>query len=94
MGKVYFVVEMLRNNDREQHSYVSGIFDDELLALKEAWAHMNYRGGKYGAVVTGYELNGGRSVYRNELDQWDAFAASFKETADKVKAMLDAEERS
>jgi hypothetical protein len=92
MNKIYFVVEMLRNGDREQHSYVIGVFDDELLALKEAWGHMRYRAMKYGACVHGYQLNGGQEVYRRDLDDWDAFAESCKDLAAAIKPMLDAEE--
>ena len=93
MPKIYFVVEMLRWNDREQHSYVIGVYDDEILALKEAWEHMNYRAGKYGACVKGLELNGGKEVYRRELDCWDAFAESCNDTAEKVKVMMETDEK-
>lgn len=92
MNKIYFVVEMLRNNDREAHSYVIGVFDDETLALAEAWEHMKFRAGKYGAVVTGYPINGGLSTYKRELDSWDAFAESCKDMAEKIRAMLDLKE--
>lgn len=92
MSRVYFVVEMLRYNDRELHSYVIGIYDDEMLALKEAWEHMKFRAGKYGAEVSGYRLNGGERVYSRVLDSWDAFAESCKDTAEKIRQMLDEED--
>lgn len=80
---------MLRNNDREQHSYIGGVYEDELEALTEAWAHMKMRAGKYGAEVTGFELGSCRVVYKRELDCWDAFTESCKDLAAKVKEMLD-----
>lgn len=92
MKKIIFVVEMLRNNTREEHSYVIGVYENELEALKEAWAHMRLRGGKYGAEVTGHEINGGNKVYKHTLDQWDAFAASCVDTAKKIQEILDKEE--
>ncbi len=88
-NKVYFVVEMLRYNNREAHSYVIGIYDDETRALADAWDHMKFRDGKYGAVITGYTLNeNGKQVYQRELDSWDAFAACSKELADKIRELL------
>lgn len=92
MKKIIFVVEMLRNNDREQHSYVCGVFDDEMQALTEAWTHMKWRAGKYGAEVSGHELNGGAINYFRKLDCWDAFAASCADTAAKIKEVLDKEQ--
>lgn len=92
MDQIFFIVEMLRNNDREHHSYTIGIFDNEFLALKEAWEHMKLRAGKYGAEVSGYKLNSGKRVYYHQLDSWDAFAASCKETAEKLKDLIKEEE--
>ena len=92
MNKIYFVVEMLRSNDCEQHSYVIGVFDDELPALKEAWDHMRFRGGKYGACVKGFELNGGLAVYRRDLDSWEVFAESCKDLAAALKPLLEDKE--
>lgn len=86
---IIFVVEMLRNDDRENHSYLDGVYDDELLALKNAWEHMKARGGKYGAEITGYTLNDNERVYFRKLSHWDAFAASCKDTAEKLKVMLE-----
>ena len=90
-AKIYFVVEMLRHGDREQHSYIDGIYDDELLALKEAWSHMEFRDGKYMAEVSGYQVNGSK-VYSIKLDNWDTFAASHSHTATKIREMIDKEE--
>lgn len=93
--QIYFVVEMLRNDDREQHSYVDGIYNDELTALKEAWSHIEMRAGKYGAEISGYHINGtGPRVYFRKLDSWEGFAASCRETAKKIREMLDAESKS
>ena len=89
MERIYFVVEMLRDGDRERHSYIDGIYDDELLALKEAWGHIRMRDDKYGAEVSGYNVNGGARVYFRKLECWDAFAASCKDTAEKIRQMLD-----
>lgn len=86
--KVIFVIEMLRYNSRENHSYVGGVFDDEVTALAEAWDHMKMRAGKYGALVTGFELNENKIVYQRELDCWDAFAESCKEVAEEVKKRM------
>lgn len=53
---------------------------------------MRYRGGKYGAVVSGYVVNSNDvAVYRRELDCWDTFVDSCKDLAEKVKTMLDKE---
>lgn len=92
--KILFVVELLRNDTREQHSYTIGVYDDELLALKDAWEHMECRAGKYGAEVTGYRVNGGDRVYLRILDSWDAFAASCKQTAEKLRELIDAKSKS
>lgn len=89
MNKLYFVVEMLRYNNREGHSYTIGIYDDELTALTDAWEHMKFRDGKYGAEITGYKLNSRDKVYHRELDCWDAFAASCSDLAKEIKKRLD-----
>jgi hypothetical protein len=88
-----FVVEMLRNGDREGHSYVIGVYNDELLALKEAWEHMKFRACKYDAEITGYKVNGGDRVYWRKMDGWDTFAESCKDTAEKVRAMMEEDEK-
>jgi hypothetical protein len=83
--KIIFVVEFLRYNNREKHSYVGGVFKDEMEALAEAWEHMKLRSGKYGAEITGYELGTNSVVYSRTLDCWDAFAESCAATAEKLK---------
>lgn len=49
-----YVVELLRWEDREQHSYVIGVYKTEQAAIKSACEHMDCRGGKYGCEITGY----------------------------------------
>gem|GEM_PF-3141705 len=53
-----YVVTMYRFADREKHSYVLGVFDDEMLALKEAEKEQIYRGGtKYYPEIWEYDLD-------------------------------------
>lgn len=87
--KLYFVVEMCRFNDQEGHRYTIGVFDDEALALKEAWEHIQYRGGKYGALITGWNLNGGTAKYSREMSCWSSFEESCKDLAEKVKKLME-----
>ena len=54
-----YTVTMYRWGSREDHSYVFGVYDDEMLALKAAEKEQMYRGGnKYFPEVIKYELNG------------------------------------
>jgi len=49
---------MYRFADREKHSYVLGVFDDEMLALKEAEKEQMSRGGtKYYPEIWEYDLD-------------------------------------
>jgi hypothetical protein len=84
-----FVVEMLRNDSREEHSYIDGVYDDEVLAIKAALEHMKCRGGKYGAEVHGYQINGGERDYYRKLSCDIAFAESLLETAANIRKMLE-----
>jgi len=53
-----YVVTMYRFADREKHSYVLGVFDDEMLALKEAEKEQMSRGGtKYYPEIWEYDLD-------------------------------------
>jgi hypothetical protein len=54
--KVY-VVTAYRWGDREKHSYVVGVFDNEENAIKEAKLETEWRGGKYECEVRSMELN-------------------------------------
>lgn len=61
-----FVVEALRWGDRENHSYVVGVFDNEEMANRVASAETAWRGGKYECVVTSGLLN----TYSEEKLSW------------------------
>lgn len=78
-----YVVTMYRFADREKHSYVLGVFDDEMLALKEAEKEQIYRGcNKYFpeivvCVVNGKPINRllklGSEIYaltEDEIEEW------------------------
>ena len=49
---IVYVIEMIRNGDREQHSYIAGVFSDRKIAEYEAQLHVNMRAGKYCAEIT------------------------------------------
>lgn len=52
-----YYVEALRWGDREEHSYVVGVYDSLELARAAADAHALYRGGKYTCQVYATRLN-------------------------------------
>lgn len=52
-----YVVEMLRWGDRENHSYVIGVFTDKEQAEIAGKAMVMYRGGKYEYCITECTLN-------------------------------------
>ena len=54
--KIY-VVTAYRWGDREEHSYVVGVFDNEENAIKQAKLETEWRGGKYECEVRSMELN-------------------------------------
>lgn len=85
---IIFVVEMLRNDSREEHSYVDGVYDDEIKAMTAATEHMNMRAGKYGAEIRGHYINGGEMVYYRKMSSDDAMAHSFRETAANLREMI------
>lgn len=93
MSKVIFVVEMLRDGDREQHSYIAGVYDDEILALTEAWDHMKFRANKYCTEIRGYEING-TEVYKRYLScyGWDQFKQGSPILADTIEKNRKSEE--
>jgi len=45
--KMFYIVEALRWGDRENHSYILGLYSDLDRAKSAADAHSEYRGGKY-----------------------------------------------
>ena len=47
----YFVVEALRWGDREQHSYVVGVYDNLQDACEASVVEELWRGGKYQCVI-------------------------------------------
>lgn len=50
-SKTYYIVEALRWGERENHSYVVGLYSDLERAKVAAEEHTEYRGGKYQCVV-------------------------------------------
>jgi len=52
-----YVVEALRGGDRENHSYVVGVWEDFDAAKKVADDHAAYRGGKYVCQVLQTRIN-------------------------------------
>ena len=56
--RVAYVVTMYRYGDKENHSYLLGVYDDEELAVSEAQIEQTYRGGnKYYPEVMRCEIN-------------------------------------
>lgn len=56
MGKLY-VVEALRWNDREKHSYVVGVFSTKERAELASDTEYTVRAGKYTCAITEHELD-------------------------------------
>lgn len=52
-----YVVEALRWGDRENHSYVVGVYSNRETAEAAVESETDWRGGKYECVVTALELN-------------------------------------
>jgi hypothetical protein len=52
-----YIVTAYRWGDREEHSYVVGVFDNEETAIKQAKLETEFRGGKYECEVRSMELN-------------------------------------
>lgn len=62
----YYIVEALRWGERENHSYILGLYSDLERAKQAADEHTEYRGGKYQCVVLGCGMD-------EQLDQdWNA----------------------
>lgn len=53
LKQVYYIVEALRWGERENHSYILGLYSDLERAKRAADEHTEYRGGKYQCVVFG-----------------------------------------
>lgn len=56
-GTVLFVVEMLRWGDRENHSYVIGVFSTREKAEQAGEAEKTWRAGKYEYTIGVFELD-------------------------------------
>lgn len=52
-----YIVEALRNGNRENHSYVVGVYDDLRKAATAAVAEEYWRGGKYECYINTYDTN-------------------------------------
>lgn len=52
-----FVTRMLRYGDRDGHSYIVGVYDNEVQAKYAGTCEESWRGGKYSYVVEYFELN-------------------------------------
>ena len=53
-----YVVSAYRWGDREEHSYILGVFSDKHKAQITADEHCQYRGGKYACVVESCIVDG------------------------------------
>lgn len=63
-SKLVYVVTMYKFGDREKHSYVIGIYSKKALALKNAEAEREHRGGnKYIPEVLEFKLDGSFDSY-------------------------------
>lgn len=66
-----YVVEALRWNDREMHSYVVGVYEDLHIAYRAAIAEEYWRGGKYTCAVTEHQLNAeNKDVEGKSKEEW------------------------
>ncbi len=54
---ILYVVEMLRWGNRENHSYVIGVYTDHDKAKEAGEVEESWRGGKYEYVITEHELD-------------------------------------
>lgn len=78
----------MKNGNREEHSYICGIFDDEVKALTEAFEHMEFRANKYCAEISGWQINGHR-IYMRKLNcySWKEFEKASPDLAIKIKTI-------
>lgn len=58
MSNIVFVVEMLRYGDRESHSYIDGVYSDNVIAECNAKLHILMRAGKYCAEIRQFVVDG------------------------------------
>lgn len=52
----FYIVTMYRWGERDNHSYVLGVFDDEQEAIRAGKEHGEHRGGKYDPEVIETEI--------------------------------------
>ena len=50
-NKPMYIIELLRNGDRESHSYLGGVYSSYTVAINEAKEHVDDRAGKYCAEI-------------------------------------------
>ena len=81
-SKIHYIVEALVWGDRENHSYVVGLYDSLDAAKKCADDHSGYRGGKYTCQVLQCEMN-------SEVDT-DWSSSLMYETQSSLRPDLDA----
>lgn len=62
------IVEALRFGDRENHSYVVGVYTDPEKAKEVAQAEEHWRGGKYECEIKEVELD---AVDKDVMAQWE-----------------------
>ena len=53
-----FSVTMYRWGNREQHSYILGVYSSFIMARKEAIVELDNRGGKYGYEIMSHKIDG------------------------------------
>jgi hypothetical protein len=62
-----YIVTMYRWGDRDNHSYVIGVFDDHHTAMGAGFLEERWRGGKYKAEILGFPLNKYEYDYEPEV---------------------------
>ncbi len=71
MKNYCYVVTMYRFADKERHSYVLGIYDDEKKARKAADKEQVNRGGnKYWPEILIFEMNSGKATMIHKLGDY------------------------
>ena len=68
-NNLVYITTMYRWADRENHSYVLGVYDSEELARKNAEEEEVDRGGKYSAEIILYAVNDGSAKTRKLIKE-------------------------
>jgi len=96
MNKIVYIVEMLRYGEREEHSYVMGVYSDRKIAEYEAQIHMIWRAGKYNAEIREEVIDGigkGLVCYLSEVEMTeDQLIKAIKKRKKKLKEQQKARE--